>query len=241
MESRHSNPEVCGMYQFTRSGRQVQRKAFEMSLPTVLLADDHAIVAQGLASLLQADFHIIGIVRDGRALLEVAKERKPDVIVTDISMPLLNGLDAARQLKNDGIASKVIVVTEHKEMQFAVEAFRVGVSGYLLKMSKCAELVTAIREALHGRTYLSPLIAKDLMSALIAARGAEKEGPKLTLRQREILQPMAEGKTAKEVANILNISARTVEGYKYEIMKALGVTTTAQMIRQAIRLNVLLM
>ena len=196
-------------------------------------------MAQGLASLLRENYDLIGTVGDGRALVEFAKERKPDVIVTDISMPLLNGLDAVRQLKNNGISSKVIVLTQHKETHYAVEAFRAGVSGYLLKVSAGEELVAAIQEALQGRAYLSPLIAKDLISVLMEAHGDRKEGPQLTSRQREVLQLIAEGKTAKEVATILNISTRTAEGHKYEIMQALSVKTTAELVQQAIRLKLL--
>jgi DNA-binding NarL/FixJ family response regulator len=209
-----------------------------MPRTTVLLADDHAIVAQGLASLLSETFDLVGNVGDGRALLEAAKERKPDVIVTDISMPLLNGLDAVRQLKQEGIRSKVIVLTQHKETHYAVEAFRAGVSGYLLKMSAGDELKSAIDEVMQGRAYLTPLIAKDLISVLMEARTASVEtGPKLTSRQREILQLIAEGKTAKEIGTMLEISTRTAEGHKYEIMSALGVKTTAELVQQAIRLK----
>lgn len=210
-----------------------------MSRITVLLADDHVIVAQGLESLLRESFDLVGTVRDGRALLEAARNLKPDVIVTDISMPLLNGLDAVRHLKNEGITSQIIVLTQHNERHFAIEAFRAGVSGYLLKMSAVDELETAIREAMQGRAYLTPLIAKDLLSVLAEARADGTPEPKLTPRQREILQLIAEGKTAKEVANVLNISTRTAEGHKYEIMQALGVTSTAELVQYAIRFNLL--
>lgn len=210
-----------------------------MSRITVLLADDHVIVAQGLESLLRDSFDLAGSVRDGRALLEAVRNLKPDVIVTDVSMPLLNGLDAIRQLTHGGIPSKIIVLTQHKETYFAVDAFRAGVSGYLLKMSAADELETAIHEVMQGRTYLTPLIAKDLISVLLEARAADVEGPRLTPRQREILQLFAEGKTAKEVAGILNISTRTAEGHKYEVMQALGATSTAELVQQAIRLKLL--
>lgn len=210
-----------------------------MSRPTVLLADDHVIVAEGLASLLKETFHLVGIVSDGRALLEVAKEKKPDVIVTDISMPLLNGLDAVRQLKSTGIASKIIVLTQHSETHYAIEAFRVGVSGYVLKMSARDELVAAIRETMQGRSYISPLITNDLIGLLLDAKGEERAEHSLTLRQREVLQLVAEGKTAKEIAGLLQISARTAEGHKYEIMQALGVKTTAELVQQAIRLKLI--
>ncbi len=210
-----------------------------MSRPTVLVADDHVIVAEGLASLLKEAFDLVGIVSDGRALLEVARDRKPDVIVTDISMPLLNGLDAVRQLKSNGLPSKIIVLTQHIEMHYAIEAFRAGASGYVLKMSAREDLVAAIREIMHGRSYISPLITNDVISLLLEAKSEEDTGQALTLRQREVLQLIAEGKTAKEIANLLEISARTAEGHKYEIMQALGVKTTAELVQQAIRLKLI--
>lgn len=210
-----------------------------MPRTTVLLADDHVVVAEGLASLLRETFDLIGIVRDGRALLKEAKERRPDIVVTDISMPLLNGLDAVRQLKADGVTSKVIVLTQHTDIHYAVDAFRAGVSGFLLKMSAGEELITAIQETMQGKLYLTPLVSKDIVSVLVEARGEEKTEEILTPRQREVLQLIAEGKTAKEIANILQISNRTAEGHKYDIMEALGVKTTAELVQHAIRLKLL--
>jgi DNA-binding NarL/FixJ family response regulator len=205
---------------------------------TVLLADDHVIVAQGLASLLKADFDLVGIVRDGRELLETARHLKPDVIVTDISMPLLNGVDAVRQLRSEGMHSKVLILTQHTDIHYAVEAFRAGVSGYLLKQSAGEELTLAIQEVLQGRAYLTPLIAKDLITVLMEAQEkGTPGGPRLTPRQREILQLVGEGKTAKEIASVLNISTRTAEGHKYELMQALGAKTTAELVQHAIRLR----
>jgi DNA-binding NarL/FixJ family response regulator len=207
---------------------------------TVLLADDDTIVAEALASLLEDEFDVVRTVRDGRQLIEAAKELKPAVIVTDISMPLLNGLDAVRQLKTEGVPSKVIVLTQHKETQFAVEAFRAGVSGYLLKRSAGDELVKAIQEVTAGRSYLTSLVTKDLISVLIAAQSnISVDHRLLTARQREILQLIAEGKTAKEIGGILKISTRTVEGHKYEIMDALGVKTSAELVQQAIKLGLI--
>src|SRR5262245_16748039 len=141
-----------------------------MPRTTVLLADDHVVVAEGLASLLRETFDLIGIVRDGRALLKAAKEQKPDVIVTDISMPLLNGLDAIRQLRSEGVVSKAIVLTQHRETHYAIDAFRAGVSGYVLKMSAGEELVNAIHETMQGNLYLTPLVSKDLLNVLLEAR-----------------------------------------------------------------------
>ena len=209
-----------------------------MPKPRVLVADDHVILAQGLGALLREEFELVGLAHDGRELVELAKQTKPDVIVTDISMPLLNGTDAVRQLRSQGISAKVIVLTQHKDPQIAAEAFRAGVSGFLIKQAAGEELVTAIREVLQGRSYLTTLIAKDLIGMLLDAQGKPGESkPKLTARQREILQLFAEGKTAKEVASSLNISVRTAEGHKYEIMEALGVKTSAELVQHAVRMG----
>ncbi|HEY6990981.1 MAG TPA: response regulator transcription factor [Bryobacteraceae bacterium] len=208
-----------------------------MPVPKVLLADDHKIVAQGLESLLKDSFNFVGTVSDGRALLEAAIRLKPDVIVTDISMPLLNGLDAVRQFRSNGVDAKVVFLTMHADANLATEAFRAGGSAFLLKQSAGDELVQAIREILQGRAYLTPLIAKDMINVLMEARDEKAQESKLTARQREVLQLIAEGKTMKEVASILNISARTAETHKYEMMQAIGVKTTAELIQHAIRLR----
>jgi DNA-binding NarL/FixJ family response regulator len=205
----------------------------------VLLADDHTIVAQGLEAILKDKFDLVGTVTDGRALVESVKQLRPDVIVTDISMPLLNGLDAVRKLKEDGIDAKIIVLTMHTESHLAAYAFRVGVSGYVLKQAAGEELVTAIQEVTRGRTYLTPLIAKDLISVLIEAKDSGEKQNQLTTRQREVLQLIAEGKTMKEVATALDISTRTAESHKYGIMEALGVRTTAELVQHAIKLGLI--
>jgi len=204
----------------------------------VLLADDHTIVAEGLRSLLEGEFEFVGTVGDGRALLDAAQKLKPDVIVADISMPLLNGLDAARHLKRAGATAKIIFLTMHAEAQFAAEAFRAGASGYLLKSSAGEELITAIHEVIKGRAYVTPLITRDVLSFLMGAAGEpEQPSVKLTPRQREVLQLIAEGRTMKEVASILNISARTVESHKYEMMDAIGVQTNAELVQYAIKIG----
>jgi len=168
-----------------------------MALPRVLLADDHKIVAQGLESLLKDSFNFVGTVSDGRALLEAAMRLKPDVVVTDISMPLLNGLDAVRQFRSNGVEAKVVFLTMHADAALAAEAFRAGGSAFLLKDSAGDELIQAIGEILQGRAYLTPLIAKDMISVLIEAKESPKEESRLTPRQREVLQLIAEGKTLK--------------------------------------------
>jgi len=208
-----------------------------MPVPKVLLADDHKIVAQGLELLLKDSFNLLGTVSDGRALLEEAIRLKPDVVVTDISMPLLNGLDAVRQFRRNGVEAKVVFLTMHADAGLAAEAFRAGGSAFLLKQSAGEELVQAIREILQGRAYLTPLIAKDMITVLMEARESPGEEVKLTARQREVLQLIAEGKTMKEVAGILNISSRTAETHKYEMMQVIGVKTTAALIQHAIRLH----
>ncbi|MGH9846028.1 MAG: response regulator [Blastocatellia bacterium] len=209
-----------------------------MSKTKVLLADDHTIVAEGLRSLLEDDFDLVGTVNDGRALLKAAHELRPDVIVVDISMPLLNGLDAVRQLKRDGVPAKIVFLTMHAEAQMATEAFRAGASGYLLKQSAGEELITAIHEVVKGRSYVTPLITKDVLSFLMdVARNADRPSVRLTPRQREVLQLIAEGRAMKEIASILNISARTVESHKYEMMETLGVESTPELVQYAIKIG----
>jgi DNA-binding NarL/FixJ family response regulator len=162
---------------------------------------------------------------------------KPDVVVTDISMPILNGLDAVRQFRSRGVAAKVVFLTMHADANLAAEAFRAGGSAFLLKQSAGEELVQAIGEILQGRAYLTPLIAKDMITVLMEAKEDRGEESRLTARQREVLQLVAEGKTMKEVAGILNISTRTAETHKYEMMQVIGVKTTAELIKHAIRLR----
>jgi DNA-binding NarL/FixJ family response regulator len=202
----------------------------------VLIADDHTVVAEGLQALLRDEFDLVGTVYDGRALLEAVETLRPDVIVTDISMPLLNGLDAIRQIRARKADAKVVVLTMHRETELAADAFRAGASGYLLKISPGEELIAAINHAANGRAFVTSMLAKDLITLLIeAGRSPTTEGGALTPRQREVLQLIAEGRTMKEVAAILHISPRTAESHKYEIMQTLGVKTTAELIQYAIR------
>jgi len=204
----------------------------------VLLAEDHTVVAEGLQALLKDSFELIGIVHDGRALLEAAEKLRPDVIVTDISMPLLNGLDAIRQIRSQRPDARIIVLTMHRDTPLAAEAFRAGVSGYLLKTSPGEELINAIRQVAQGRAYVTALLAKDLITLLLEAGvPARSDGSLLTPRQREVLQLVGEGRTMKEVAAILKISPRTAESHKYEIMQVLGAQTTAELVQYAIRLK----
>jgi RNA polymerase sigma factor (sigma-70 family) len=207
-----------------------------MKRARVLLADDHKIVTEGLRSVLEPEFELVGIVEDGRALVATAKELDPDVVVADISMPLLNGIEAVQQLKKADSRAKVIFLTMHPDVTYATRAFEAGATGYVLKHSAPSELLTAIREALRGRTYITPMIAEDLMQAYKgASHRRQKAAPKLTPRQREVLQLVAEGLSAKEIASLLNISARTVEFHKYRIMEDLNLRTNAELIQYAIK------
>jgi DNA-binding NarL/FixJ family response regulator len=198
----------------------------------ILLADDHSLVAAGLCKLLEAEFDLVGAVGDGRALVAAAKKERPDVILLDISMPLLNGVEAARQLQVAVPTSKLIFVTVHSDSPYVVEAFRAGASGYLLKRSAASELVTAIHEVLNGNLYVTPLIAKSALEGILKV--AEKRGPLLSARQREVLQLVAEGHSAKEIAGILRISPKTVEFHKSWIMKKLDLHSTAELTRYAL-------
>jgi len=207
----------------------------------VLLAEDHAIVAEGLQSLLEDEVELVATVGDGRAMMETAKRLRPDVIVADISMPLLNGLDAARQLKTLGIPARVIFLTMHAAIPVVQEAFRAGASGYILKQAAAKELVEAVKAVAAGDRYGCRLITDDATNFLMdAARKPRPETMTLTPRKREVLQLIAEGRTMKEVAAILDISSRTAESHKYELMETLGVHTTAELVQHAMKLGVLL-
>jgi len=207
-----------------------------MTRPRVLLADDHRIVVEGLRGLLEPEFELVGIVEDGRQLVEAAGQLLPDVIVADITMPLLNGLDAVEQLRAAGCAAKVVFLTMHRDATYAARALQAGAAGFVLKHSASTELVTAIREALAGNTYLTSSIAELLEKRSLAQ--AENDLPdqaSLTPRQREVLQLYAEGRSAKEVASVLHISTRTAENHKARIMSLLGISTTAALVHYAIR------
>ncbi len=203
--------------------------------PRVLLADDHTLLLEAFEKLLEPDYTVVGAVSDGRALLAAAAELKPDVIVLDIAMPLLNGLDAARQLKKTMPAIKLIFLTMNEDPDLATEAFRIGASGYLLKTSAASELTMAINEALCGRSYVTPLITQGMVESFIGRSGEERDGAKLTSRQREVLQLLAEGLSMKEAAKILKVTPRTVAFHKYRMMEQLHLKTNADLIQFAIR------
>ena len=208
----------------------------EMRRPRVLLADDHRIVAEGLRSLLEEEFELAGIVEDGRAMVKAARELRPDVIVADISMPLLNGIDALAQLKQHDPKVRVVFLTMHRDAAYARRALDAGAAGFVLKHSATAELVLAVRAALQGRTFVTPDLAAELMHAV---RNGTSPGDNpvaaLTPRQRGILQLLAEGKSAKEIAAVLSLSARTVEDHKYRLMEQLRIENSAELIHFAIK------
>lgn len=205
-----------------------------MSKPRILLADDHLLVLEGFKRILEAHCEVVGTVEDGRALLDAATRLNPALVLLDISMPLLNGIDAARELKALLPDVKIIMVTMHADPAYLNEAFKAGASGYLLKRSAGSELIQAIDSVLNGNFYVTPLLTKGLVNA--ARTGSSPPSTRqttLTPRQREVLQLVAEGKTIKEIAQILNISPKTVEFHKTQIMDHLDLRTTAELTKYA--------
>lgn len=198
--------------------------------PTVLIADDHPIVIDGLVALLKDRFDVVGTVSDGTRLLDDAIRLRPDIVVTDISMPGLDGLAVLRQLKLQPSDTRVIVLTMHA--QLATEAMRQGANGFVLKQSASDELVIAINEVLQGRNYLTPAVTRDVIARI--GDGSAKPDAHLTPRQREVLRLITDGHRTKEIAAILKLSTRTVETHKYEMMQTLGVQTTVDLVRYAI-------
>ena len=212
-----------------------------LNRPKIIVADDHTLVAEACKRLLDAEYDVVATVGDGRTLVRAATALKPHVIIIDISMPLLNGLDAGQQIKKLVPSVKLIYLTMNQDADLAAEAFRYGASGYLLKTCAASELTTAVREVLRGKSYLSPAIAKDTVDFLLK-QGEETvdESGELTERQREVLQLLAEGKSMKEVGSVLNLTTRTVAFHKYRIMQALHAHSNAELVRYAIKKHVLL-
>ena len=208
-----------------------------MRAPRVLLADDHALVLGAFEKLLAEECEVVGQVSDGRALVAAAEQLKPDVVILDISMPLLNGLDAGRQIKQKLRNTKLIFLTMNEDADLAAEAFRAGASGYLLKRSAASELMTAVREVMQGRSYVTPLVTEGLVGSLINTdeRKSRSGGGELTMRQREVLQLLAEGRSMKEVAAMLNLTPRTVAFHKYRMMEQLKIKSTAELIQYAVK------
>jgi len=204
--------------------------------PRVLIADDHLLVAEALKSLLTPEFDLVGVVEEGRALVEAAGKLCPDVIVSDVTMPNLNGIDALVQLRQSGNRVPVVFLTMHRDASFARRALDAGASGFVLKHSAPVELVVALRAALAGQTYLTPQLAGEVMEAM--KQGTARAGDplaSLTARQRETLQLLAEGCSAKEIASKLSISTRTAEFHKYQIMETLGLHSSTELIHFAIK------
>ncbi|ALA60401.1 response regulator [Nitrospira moscoviensis] len=206
-----------------------------MSKPRILLGDDHALVLEGFRRILEGQYELVGTAADGRALVDAAKRLQPDIVILDVSMPMLNGINAAAQIRKLNPAIKIIVVTMHADTDYVRSAFEAGASAYVLKRSAVDELEQAIRAVIAGHSYITPLITKDLLDVFLA-KASEKPGGTdgLTLRQREVLQLLAEGRTAKEIANVLNISSRTVEFHKGQILDQLNLHTTADLIKYAV-------
>lgn len=207
-----------------------------MNRPRVLLAEDHLIVAEGLRSLIEPEFEIVGIVGDGRSLVDAAARLQPDVIVTDISMPQLNGFEAIKQIKASNKDVRLIFLTMHADVAYARIALEAGALGYILKHSAPSELSLAIRCALKRKVYITPILAGEIIEGRHKpSKIRNTNSGHLTRRQYEVLQLLAEGHSSKEVASILNISSRTVEYHKYQIMKDTGMKTSAELVRYAVK------
>jgi DNA-binding NarL/FixJ family response regulator len=211
-----------------------------MKRPTILLADDHVVFVEGLRKILETEFEVVGLVQDGRMMVTEVLRLKPDVILADITMPLLNGIDAARQIRKAEPRAKIIFLTMHSDPIYAAEALDAGASGYLVKQSAASEVLNAVRTVLKGKVYVTPLVSKGRLKSLLdISRRSKPAAFKLTPRQREVLQLVAEGRSAKEIAAILHVSYRTVEFHKHKIMETLGVHTTVELTRFAIEHRVL--
>ena len=209
-----------------------------MKRPRVLLADDHRLLREAFVKLLESECDVVGAVADGRALLEAAPKLRPDVVVVDIAMPMLNGLDAARQLKRVLPDVKVIFLTVSEDPDLAAEAFRAGGSAFLLKNSAASELLQAIANVVEGRSYVTPLATANMVGNLLRPPGSATNAHELSVRQREVLQLLAEGRTMKEIAAILKITPRTVAHHKYTMMEELGIKSSAELVRYAIKMRI---
>lgn len=206
-----------------------------MSRPRVLIADDHRLLREAFAQLLETGCNVVDTVGDGRALLAAAAQHRPDIVVLDIAMPLLNGLDAARQLQHTMPEIKLIFLTVSEDADLAAEAFRAGASGYLLKNSAASELIKAVQEVFQGRSYVTPLSTQGLVGSFLREPDAPHGLGRLSTRQREVLQLLAEGHTMKEIGRLLSITPRTVAFHKYRMMQDLGIKTSAELVQFAIK------
>jgi len=204
-----------------------------------MLADDHTILLEAFRKLLEPQFEVVGTVSDGRALLEAAPALKPNVVVVDVGMPLMNGLEAGLRLKELLPAAKIIFLTMNEDPELAVKAMRSGASAYLLKSSAASELIRAIQMSLKGKSYVTPQIARGMQKSFINNPNPKGRASVLTPRQREVVQLLAEGKSMKEVASVLNVTPRTVAFHKYRVMEELNLQTTAELIQFAIKSKIL--
>jgi DNA-binding NarL/FixJ family response regulator len=210
-----------------------------MKLPRIVLADDHTLVAEALHQLITPHFDVVAIVADGHALLETAVALKPEAIVVDVAMPLLNGLEACRQLKAKLPSVKFVFLTMNEDPEIAVEAMKVGASAYVLKRSAASELLQAIRAALRGKTFITPQIARGMQESFVRNPRGRSRPKSITLRQREVVQLLAEGKSMKEAAGVLAVTPRTVAFHKYRVMQDLGLKSNAELIQFAIKSRIL--
>jgi len=206
-----------------------------MKLPRAILADDHTLVAEALHGLIAPQFDVVAMVADGHALLASALTLKPDVIVVDISMPLLNGLEACRQIKGKIPSVKIVFLTMNEDPELAVEAMKSGGSGYVLKKSAASELLQAMQAALRGKSYITSQIARGMEESFIRNPQGRSQPRSLTARQREVVQLLAEGRSMKEAADVLKVAPRTVAFHKYRIMQDLGFKTNADLIQFAVK------
>jgi DNA-binding NarL/FixJ family response regulator len=203
-----------------------------MSLARILLVDDHRVVTEGLVRLLSDDFDIVETISDARLVLDAVSRVKPDVIILDLSMPTLSGLEVLRQLGDRGGDVKAIVLTMHADPTLAVAALKAGARGFVLKESSGQELFAALDVVLRGGTYLAAALTRDVVTAMVGA--ADPDRVELTARQREILRLIVKGQRAKEIAGTLEMSTRTVEAAKYKMMQSLNVHSTAELVRYAV-------
>jgi DNA-binding NarL/FixJ family response regulator len=203
--------------------------------PRVLLADDHLMLVEALKKVLEVEYDVVGSVGDGLALLNAAEKLRPDVVVLDIAMPLLNGLDAGRQLRHNFPSVKLVFLTMNEDPYLVGEAFRAGASAYLLKQGAALELTKAISDVLKGLTYVTPCIAGGLANISLLDPEAREQAPQPTARQRQVIQLLAEGRSMKEIADLLHITMRTVASHKYRVMEILQIKTSAELVRYAVK------
>jgi len=206
-----------------------------MKLPRVILSDDHKLVAQALRELIAPYFEVVASVADGHELLESALSLRPDLIVVDVAMPSLNGLEAGRELKKKMPGVKIVFLTMNEDPELAVEAMKAGASGYVLKKSAASELLLAMNASLQGKSYITPQIARGMQDAFILNPNGRSHSKSITLRQRQVVQLLAEGKSMKQAADVLNVTPRTVAFHKYRLMQGLGLKTNAELVQFAIR------